>query len=738
MDQRVTGNLDIALDLARAGAFVFPCQSAGEKKKQPCSGVFWRSASTCKEGEVRKLWARFPDAVPGIDLAKTGLLVIDCDRKLNDGVAWLAAQAEQHQFDLAEVPAVDTPSTGRHHFFKNDFDPPHGNGRGALPSKREADVDVRGSGGFVIGPDAEFSDGSGRYTAHGSIFNAPAPPDWLRALLRPARPEPVAFTVHSNEKFEKSSYGEVAIDGIARELASKQQGERNEQANLLAYRAGRLVGGGTLDETNAKQALEQAAASWGIRPNDKVFGNKGTISRAVRSGQSSPTGPRNSLSMVDIRLLSNEEIDAETGEVTETSPPSFDDVPQGELPDFMTQLPGLVGEITDWITDCAMYPQRALSLGAALTLVGTAAGRHLAGPTKSGTHLYVITLAPSGSGKDHPLTLIAPILSAADMRQHIGPSQFISMPAVINFLARSPLAVCAMDEFGSFLKRINSKRASGFEGAISGMMRTVWGCSFKTMATPEWAGRASETIASPAMSIFGAVTAEEFYASLEGGDVTNGVLNRFLIIETKSMPEEVTPLCDSSDIPKSITDGLKAIYNRPGASMLSQSTMTPAFDRLTISTEGEAIRKKMVKEIRAKGTAEPMIAPFFARTAENAIRLATIVAIGEGKKEIDATTMSWARSFALWSSEALAKGAGLYIADSDNQAMANAVRRVLEARKGRIKRRDLIRALQHRYKARELEEVIRGLDEAEHILIEKSVPEGGGTPTFWYSYRNPD
>lgn len=95
--------------------------------------------------------------------------------------------------------------------------------------------------------------------------------------------------------------------------------------------------------------------------------------------------------------------------------------------------------------------------------------------------------------------------------------------------------------------------------------------------------------------------------------------------------------------------------------------------------------------------------------------------------------MAWAREFALWSTDALADGAGLYIADSDTQAAANAVRRAIQERGGRVKRRDLIRALAHRYKSRELEDVIKSLAEAETIRVQKEVPEGGGTPTVWYA-----
>ena len=45
---------------------------------------------------------------------------------------------------------------------------------------------------------------------------------------------------------------------------------------------------------------------------------------------------------------------------------------------------------------------------------------------------------------------------------------------------------------------------------------------------------------------------------------------------------------------------------------------------------------------------------------------------------------------------------------------------------GVSKRRDLLRGLAHRYKSRELEDVIKGLAEAEHIVVEKVVPAGGG------------
>jgi hypothetical protein len=403
----------------------------------------------------------------------------------------------------------------------------------------------------------------------------------------------------------------------------------------------------------------------------------------------------------------------------------------GEIPAALLKVPGLVGEIADWITATAIYPQPALSLGAALAIVGTASGRHLAGPTLSGTHLYVIVLAPSGAGKDHPRAMVGKILRAAGLGAHVGPSEFISMPGVINFIVRCPLAVCAMDEFGSFLKRINGHKASGFEGAISGMLRSAWGMSFQTLQTPEWASRQTEEISAPALSLYGVATAADFFRGLEGADIENGVLNRFLLIESERRPRQQVPTAGWETVPAGITAGLKAIYDRHTLNQLLQSKVMPAYERLGITEGAEALRQEMIAEIQAMEDKWPRIAPFLARAAENAIRLATILAIGCGQMTVEAPDMAWAREFVLWSTQRMAQGAGLYIADSETQAMANAIKRAIPL-KGKMTRKNLLRKLAHKYKRREMDEVLDSLVESEEIKIYRCATGKRGRPTTWY------
>ena len=736
-------NFDLALDLARQGIAIFPCHPDGEEAKRPYPGVFWRKQSTTSDLRIRQWWDRWPDALPAIDLAKADRLVIDLD-----GVGGISDWQAVSSGRTWAAPTVDTPSGGRHLWFRRDGRQ-YGNGRGSLPPKRDHQgIDVRGHGGYVIAPGATMLDGR-RYEPNGDdILSASSLPEWLAEILAAKNeclePAGVALRTEpgppvSDER--KRSYGEAALEQEISNLASAAPGGRNETANLCAFRVGQLVGGGCLNEQEAYAALHNAAASWGVPAKDKALGPRGTIARAIRDGMSSPRQPPDDPSTIIVfdnqrRVIQAEDgtlADAETGEVIEAPDPHGD-----ELPGHLANPPGLVGALTRWICNTARRPETSLAIGAALVIVGTAAGRHIVGPTRSGTHLYVVGLAPTGAGKDHAMQQILMALSSVGASHLIGPSQFISMPAVINFLVRKPLSVCAMDEFGAFLKRIGSRKASGFEGAISGMLRTAWSSSFKPMPTPEWAGRQSETIVSPAMSIYGVSTAEEFYGALEGGDMSNGLLNRLLVVETKRRPKDRRPTVKDPALPPVLVERLRDVLDSGGTAVFAQlqrSDISPPQNEVQWGPGAEDAYAELVEKVHTLCDGDAMAQAFYARVAETATRIATILAIGNDPKRpiVTIDLFDWATGFAMWSAKSLARGGMEHISDSENQSAANHVRRAIRECGGRMKHRDLLRRLNHRIKDRDLREIVKSLAEAEHIVIDRVTPKGGGPLTIWYS-----
>ena len=150
-------NRDWALRLAETGIVIFPC---GPDKKPLVRG---REFSSSDADAVAMWWTQFPNALPGIDLEKNDLLVLDGDRHGGpDGrVALRELLQQQSDYDGSITPRAFTPGGGAHVYFAQNGRE-LGNGRGNLPNG----IDVRGAGGYVIAPYAVRLCRRQRYPGH--------------------------------------------------------------------------------------------------------------------------------------------------------------------------------------------------------------------------------------------------------------------------------------------------------------------------------------------------------------------------------------------------------------------------------------------------------------------------------------------------------------------------------------------------------------------------------------------
>jgi hypothetical protein len=732
----IDGNFAVALRIAAQGHYVFPCHPGGEEVKRPFSGVRWRSQSTNDARAVERFWRAYPGAAVAIDLAKSGLVVIDAYRHgTHDGVEAFGNLMAEHGFDPDAAPIVATPNQGNHHYFRQPEGMQLGNKRGALPPG----IDVRGHGGFVIAPGTVLEDGR-TYEQFGDLAAAPVLPAWLVNLIGgTSRPEPAPAPVpvqrqqHSDARIR--AYVDAAVAAETARVASAGEGGRNHALNQAAFSLGQLVGAGWIGEAEVAGLLTSAAWAAGLKQPEIRL----TIRSGIGAGRHKPRElhdlPEDPTLAEQARILIERAgvlHDAETGEVVDLTPlpaPSTIDYPAG-----------LVGDLARWIAETARRPQPELSIGAALAIVGTAAGRQYGGPTMSGTHLYILGLAPTGKGKDHPLQSIGRVMTAAKLGAHLGPSEFISMPALVNFIARRPLSVCAMDEFGAFMKRINSKRASGFEGAISKIIRTMWSASFAPYATPEWAQKESVNICAPSLTLYGASTPEQFYAAMEGASIEDGTLNRFLIIQGRDRAAERDPLHEPGKVPEDIISRLQGIYgvaglmgstwrNDPNTDPLASN----AVRRLEWCADGSQARyEAFLAEIEAKSDADPFAAAFWARTAEMALRIATVIAIGRlDDLQVRIADLEYGIELARVSAQIMQAGAAEYMSENYNQANAQKVLRIIKQRGGRIRRTEMLHALKHQIRARDLNELLSAMVESGHIERQEVSSEGGRPATFY-------
>jgi hypothetical protein len=151
-------DLSAVLELAGRGLHVFPVDhpelptcagirtathdpaTCTDRGKHPC--VKWSEWATTDTGRIAAEWSGASRNV-GIACGPSGLLVVDEDTL--DGFAKYAVSVG-HQ-----VPATLTVTTGkgRHYYFVASADAELGNRTGALKGHG---VDIRGRGGYVVGP----------------------------------------------------------------------------------------------------------------------------------------------------------------------------------------------------------------------------------------------------------------------------------------------------------------------------------------------------------------------------------------------------------------------------------------------------------------------------------------------------------------------------------------------------------------------------------------------------------
>ena len=214
--------------------------------------------------------------------------MIDLDRhgNGNDGVNAFRALVEQHGGLPPGVPMVKTPNNGLHLYFRQPAGEPLGNGRGSLP----AGCDVRGDGGFVIGPGAMLPDGRGWIRiANRPPITQPAQLGWLESILRPPA-EPPREDRPAGEMSDQRgrAYAEQALLEIEAELGITKEGERNERLYKAAFRLGTMAARNWIAAEEIIAGLMRASATNGYQEEHGHRPAMMTIESGMQDGMKLP------------------------------------------------------------------------------------------------------------------------------------------------------------------------------------------------------------------------------------------------------------------------------------------------------------------------------------------------------------------------------------------------------------------------------------------------------------------
>ncbi|HYN39458.1 MAG TPA: PriCT-2 domain-containing protein, partial [Rhodospirillales bacterium] len=307
-------------------------------------------------------------------------------------------------------------------------------------------------------------------------------------------------------------------------------------------------------------------------------------------------------------------------------------------------LPGLDGVLADmvgYMLATARRPQPVLAVGASLCALGALMGRRYRTETNLRSNLYIVGIADSGSGKNHSREVINEVFVEAGLGHHLGGNRIASGAGLLTALLREPALLLQIDEFGMFLSAAaDRKRSPRHITDILDIMTQLFTSAGTIFLGSEYAnldGRHERRdINQPCLCLYGTTTPHHFWASLQGANVVDGSLARFLVFQTEDDYPEENEATGIRKSPPALLDALKLIASGGGhvpAGNLAGMTSGPETgpDPMTVPTSPQA--RELFRALQCDTTAQLREArgtPYtaiLARIAENAAKLALIRAV---------------------------------------------------------------------------------------------------------------
>ena len=390
----------------------------------------------------------------------------------------------------------------------------------------------------------------------------------------------------------------------------------------------------------------------------------------------------------------------------------------------------LVGDLTDYMLSTARRPQPLLSLGASLCAIGALMGRQYRTTSNLRSNLYVVGIADSGSGKNHAREIINETFFEAGLAHHLGGNKIASGAGLLTALHRQPAILFQIDEFGMFLAAAaDRKRSPRHITEILDNMTELYTSAGGIFLGAEYANRDGTNerrdINQPCLCVYGTTTPLHFWGALQGANVVDGSLARFLILPSDDDYPDENIAVGIRQAPPALIRGLKRVAagggghkgNLTGKTSGQNTAVNPAIVPMTEEARArfKALSVELTGELRAAaGTACTAI---LARIGENALKLALIVAVGRDpvKPEIDLTATEWAIEFVRYYAQRTMAAVERHVADTETEAHLKRLKEIIRAAgfKG-ITKSEITRASQW-LKSRDRNEILETLIESGDI-----------------------
>ncbi len=346
----------------------------------------------------------------------------------------------------------------------------------------------------------------------------------------------------------------------------------------------------------------------------------------------------------------------------------------GPLPEDLLQVPGFIGQVMEHTLATAPYPNRVLAFCGALCLQSYLAARRVRDQLNNRSNLYIVALANSGVGKDHPRQVNSEIAYLAGALRGVGDA-FASGEGIEDAMFLHQSMLFQTDEIDAILGNINRAR-DGRNEMIMQILLKMYGSSRTRYPLRKRAGQTEPlVIQQPSLTLFGTAVPQYFYKALSGRMLNNGLFARTLVLDAGPRSRGRTPAM--VPVPQPIIDIATwwANFNPGGVTSGNLSGFHPdpvvVPDTPEASARGEAIwtlTDDAYEEAQRQGDETRMA--IWARSYEKVRKLALLYACSENhdKPQITVAGIDWGWRTVQHQTRRMLYMADLYVADSEFEA----------------------------------------------------------------------
>ena len=324
------------------------------------------------------------------------------------------------------------------------------------------------------------------------------------------------------------------------------------------------------------------------------------------------------------------------------------------IPEKLLKVPGFVTDYAEYTMRTGQYPNLVLAFCSALSFLSFLTGRRIKDERNNRSNIYLVALANSGTGKDHPRKVNMNVAFQHDLGCCIAES-FGSGEGLEDAMFMHPSMLFEIDEFDTVFNALKFAKDGRGESVMEKLLR-FYGASngiykMRKLSIRNNDGKKTDDdrkIINPHLVILGTAIPKFFYSALSERVLANGLIARCMVLDAGKRGHGRKP--SGEDIPEEINRTIEIIkkYGLPGN--LTEINAAPMI--IVADPEADAMLTRLNEKYdciydRHEAEQRNEAMAFWARAFEKVCKLSMLYAVSQNpvKPIISVDAVKWASAF---------------------------------------------------------------------------------------------